>query len=151
SALAFSTYLGGSADEFANAIALDNFGSVYVTGVTDSTNFPIVNPLQPAFAGGSVGFVTKLTEAPAPIIYNVPFTGGRPNLVLRRNTTLVELPDTGVLARSRPLAVTTGISVFGAANQAATLTVDNTSGGLVALPGNPTPAINFTGGTGGGT
>jgi hypothetical protein len=39
-ALVYSTYLGGNADERSNSIALDRWGRVYVTGATNSRNFP---------------------------------------------------------------------------------------------------------------
>ena len=39
-ALVFSTYLGGSQDDAASGIAVDGAGSVYVTGYTNSSNFP---------------------------------------------------------------------------------------------------------------
>ncbi len=38
--LVYSTFLGGSADDFSNAIAVDSAGDAYVTGITDSPNFP---------------------------------------------------------------------------------------------------------------
>jgi len=38
--LVFSTFLGGSADEFLRAQAIDASGGIYVTGATSSTNFP---------------------------------------------------------------------------------------------------------------
>jgi hypothetical protein len=47
-------------------VAVDPAGSAYVTGWSESANFPLVNPLQPVFAGGgappSDGFVLKLSE-----------------------------------------------------------------------------------------
>ncbi len=46
-ALAFSTYLGGSMDDSANAIAVDTQGSAYVAGETYSSNFPVKNAFQP--------------------------------------------------------------------------------------------------------
>ena len=39
-ALAYSTYLGGSGDDCGNGIAVDGAGSAYVTGDTASTDFP---------------------------------------------------------------------------------------------------------------
>jgi hypothetical protein len=50
STLTFSTFLGGSGDEdvIGGAIAVDATQNVYVTGDTNSTNFPVVNPSQRA-------------------------------------------------------------------------------------------------------
>jgi hypothetical protein len=46
SALIFSTYLGGAADETASGIAADAQGNTYVVGTTDSMDFPVHNALQ---------------------------------------------------------------------------------------------------------
>ena len=51
SALVYSTYLGGSVDDFGNGIAVDTSGNAYVTGGTASTNFPTANPLQATLRG----------------------------------------------------------------------------------------------------
>jgi len=53
SGLIYSTFLGGSYNEIGNGIVLDRVGNVYVTGETESTNFPTVSPLQSAHSGGS--------------------------------------------------------------------------------------------------
>lgn len=53
--LAFSTYVGGSGDDVALAMAQDPYGDFFLTGYTTSTNFPIAgNIFQRHFAGGSV-------------------------------------------------------------------------------------------------
>jgi hypothetical protein len=46
SALVYSTYLGGSCQDWAAGVAVDGDGNAYVAGATCSTNFPTVNPLQ---------------------------------------------------------------------------------------------------------
>jgi hypothetical protein len=74
--LLFSTYLGGSGNEFGNGIAVDSSGSAYVTGITDSPNFPTQNPFQGTFAGGSFdAFVTKFSSTGNSLVYST-YLGG---------------------------------------------------------------------------
>ena len=44
--LIYLTYLGGSGNDRATSIAVDNSGDAYVTGYTDSTNFPVTNSIS---------------------------------------------------------------------------------------------------------
>ncbi|MBI1741616.1 SBBP repeat-containing protein [Candidatus Acetothermia bacterium] len=53
--LLYSSYLGGSGDDTGYGIAVDSSSNAYITGSTNSTNFPTQNPLQPAIHGGSKG------------------------------------------------------------------------------------------------
>ena len=75
--LAYSTYLGGSGDDEAFGIAVDNAGNAYVTGQTASTNFPTATPLQGSNRGGYDAFVTKLTASGA-LAYST-YLGGNDN------------------------------------------------------------------------
>ncbi len=59
-ALVYSTYLGGSDGDYGYGIAVDSEGCAYVTGATDSDNFPTLNPLQENNVGERDAFVTKL-------------------------------------------------------------------------------------------
>ena len=66
-ALVYSTYLGGSSDEFNSGIALDHQCNVYVQGNTPSTNFLVANPVQPVFGGGSFdALLAKISPGDAP-------------------------------------------------------------------------------------
>jgi len=66
--LVFSTYLGGSGDDKAYGIAIDNTASnVYITGQTSSSNFPLLNPAQPAPGGSFDAFVAKISSAGAKV------------------------------------------------------------------------------------
>jgi uncharacterized repeat protein (TIGR01451 family) len=47
--LIYSTYLEGSRSEAAYAIAVDSLGKAYVTGITNSRDFPIKNAFQPTY------------------------------------------------------------------------------------------------------
>jgi hypothetical protein len=61
--LLYSTYLGGNAVDEGVGIALDPGGNAYVTGLTESTNFPVVNA-SGSFGGLADAFVAKITFAP---------------------------------------------------------------------------------------
>jgi hypothetical protein len=74
--LVFSTYIGGTGKDYANGIALDNSGAVYIIGYTSSSNYPTANPFQLAFAGGTYdSFVTKLNPAGNSLAYST-YLGG---------------------------------------------------------------------------
>ena len=57
--LVYSTYLGGTGDaDSGRGIAADSSGNVYLTGGTDSLDFPVASPLQSAAGGGTCGVAT---------------------------------------------------------------------------------------------
>ncbi|MFX1532605.1 MAG: SBBP repeat-containing protein, partial [Promethearchaeota archaeon] len=58
--LNFSTYLGGSADDKGLGIAIDSSGNSYITGITNSSNFPMLNGYNETYGGNDDGFVAKL-------------------------------------------------------------------------------------------
>jgi len=64
-ALQFSTYLGGTQADNANAVAVDPFGSAYVAGYTYSGDFPVIAPaLQMSSSGpGAEMFIAKFTSS----------------------------------------------------------------------------------------
>jgi hypothetical protein len=79
--LLFATYLGGSDADEARALTLDNAGNLYITGKTNSLDFPVSNALQPQCATAAKGacqesaFVTKLSANGANIRYST-YLGG---------------------------------------------------------------------------
>ncbi len=75
SVLVYSTYLGGSGRDEGHGIAVDSAGSPYVTGSTQSNNFPTASPLQAAFGGFFDAFVTKLNAAGSALVYST-YLGG---------------------------------------------------------------------------
>lgn len=75
SSLLFSTYLGGSSHDEGIGIALDPTGAIYVTGFTDSTNFPTAGTTFTNYNGGRDAFVTKLAPGGTNLVYSL-FLGG---------------------------------------------------------------------------
>jgi hypothetical protein len=75
SALLYSTYLGGSSADEASGIVVDGSGNAYVTGRTNSTDFPTWNPLQPAIRGDFDVFVSKLNATGSALLYS-SYLGG---------------------------------------------------------------------------
>jgi hypothetical protein len=57
-ALVYGTYLGGSGSDQAMDIAVTGDARVYITGFTDSANFPVLNAFQGTLAGGQNAFAT---------------------------------------------------------------------------------------------
>ena len=66
SALVYSTFLGGSGSDIEVSIAVDSFGNAYVTGYTDSTDFPTVSPFQSTIAVAEDVFIAKISDAITP-------------------------------------------------------------------------------------
>ncbi len=61
SALIYSTYLGGSYDDYATSLAVDSTGAAWLAGNTSSPDFPLLNPAQGAYGTGlSDAFVARL-------------------------------------------------------------------------------------------
>jgi uncharacterized repeat protein (TIGR01451 family) len=73
--LVYSTYLGASQGNYANAIKVDSSGNAYVAGVTGS-GLPITsNAFQKTFGGSTDGFVTKLNASGTGLIAST-YLGG---------------------------------------------------------------------------
>ncbi|MCU1296307.1 MAG: cell surface glycoprotein (s-layer protein) related protein [Acidobacteriaceae bacterium] len=76
SALVYATYLGGTQDDVIDAVAVDAFGSAFVTGYTLSSDFPIQNAFQRQLGGGFYdAFVTKLSPSGNSLVYST-YLGG---------------------------------------------------------------------------
>ncbi len=73
--LVYSTYLGGSDIEEVGGVAVDATGSAYVSGRTQSTDFPVTNAFQPAFGGFVDAFATKVSPSGTSFDYST-YLGG---------------------------------------------------------------------------
>jgi hypothetical protein len=72
----YSTYLGGAGQDRAFKIAVDSAGNAYVTGDTDSIDFPVANAIQGTIGGASDAFVAKLNSSGNQLVYSTYVGGG---------------------------------------------------------------------------
>ena len=73
--LNYCTYLGGSGEDQALGLAIDSARSVYITGWTSSTNFPLAGAFQTRLSGTRDAFVAKLNAAGNALVYS-SYLGG---------------------------------------------------------------------------
>ena len=71
----YSSYLGGSSDDYLNAVRLGQDGYIYVAGTTYSSNFPVANALDSSESGVSDAFVAKINPATGREVW-ATFLGG---------------------------------------------------------------------------
>jgi hypothetical protein len=75
SSLLFATYLGGSAYDSANSIAIDSSGNVIVAGTTLSANLAIGHAFQSTLLGTEDAFLSKLNTDGSQLLYST-YLGG---------------------------------------------------------------------------
>jgi hypothetical protein len=73
SALAYSTYVGGSSDDSAAGITVDSSGNAYIAGETWSPDYPTASSLQPFRSIDA--FVTKINASGSALVYST-YLGG---------------------------------------------------------------------------
>jgi len=78
--LLFSTYIGGSADDFGRSIAVGTDGSIVVCGDTYSTNFPTVAPIQSKNNGRRDIFVVRFPKIGATPSFSTYLGGSKDDL-----------------------------------------------------------------------
>jgi hypothetical protein len=71
----YSTFLGGAGRDDMVDVCVDSAGSVIVSGMTDSTDFPVVNALQSAKSRLFDGFVSKLTPNGSGLVLSTYYGG----------------------------------------------------------------------------
>ncbi len=75
--LIYATYVGGSADESSDGIAIDETGSAYLTGYTSSTDFPTTPGAWDTSMAVADAFVVKLNSVGSDLIYSTLLGGSQ--------------------------------------------------------------------------
>src|SRR5262249_724692 len=75
SAWVYVTYLGGNNVDEAYGIAVDTSGNAYLTGWTQSTNFPRPSPFQATNHGAGDGFLPNANPAGSALVYSTCLGG----------------------------------------------------------------------------
>src|SRR5262249_44767745 len=74
--LVYSTYLGGNQPDYGFGLAVDSMGCAYVTGMTNSIDFPTTTQaFQTTLLGAANAFVTKLSPQGSSLAYST-YLGG---------------------------------------------------------------------------
>jgi len=115
SALLKGCYLGGTARDSANAIALSATGEVFVAGDTQSTDFPVTaEAAQKTFAGGlSDGFLVRLNASDLGRTYSTYIGGSRDDSVLALATGSSGIAHTAGVTSSLDFPATASIMTAG--------------------------------------
>ncbi|MEM1171776.1 MAG: SBBP repeat-containing protein [Cyanobacteria bacterium P01_H01_bin.35] len=116
--LIYATYIGGSGEDFGTDIAVDITGDIYVTGNTNSIDFPTFNALQNTYGGGDFfgdAFVVKLSNDGSNILYST-YLGGQDNdfssgIAVDNNGNAYITGDTGATLRF-PIQPIVGVGDF---------------------------------------
>jgi Tol biopolymer transport system component len=75
--LAYSTYLGGNSADGVRGIAIDPAGNAYLTGFTNSADFPTTpGAFRTSYSGSNDAFAAKLSASGASLAYST-YLGGR--------------------------------------------------------------------------
>ncbi|HEV2424793.1 MAG TPA: choice-of-anchor D domain-containing protein [Terriglobia bacterium] len=74
--IVYASYLGGSGGDTGQAIAVDSQGDAYVTGYTQSTDFPVANPVQSSLSGSQNAFVAEVNPQATQLVYSTYLGAG---------------------------------------------------------------------------
>jgi hypothetical protein len=74
----YATYFGGSARDSARGVAVDSAGNAYVTGFTNSSNFPATaGGYRSPSLGQADAFVIKVNASGSALVYSALIGGGK--------------------------------------------------------------------------
>jgi len=172
--LVYSTYLGGTLDDAGNSIAVDGSKNAYVTGQTNSADFPKALATQNALGGSRDGFVSEINAAGTSLLFstylggsldeNVNASGGTlsplggiavdsagANIYVVGNTVSTDFPATpGSFQTTNKGGTDAFVAKYSTAASSGSFTVGNgalsNTSGHAGVSGNATITVTSTGG-----
>jgi hypothetical protein len=109
SALVYSSYLGGSLDDFGTGIAMDSAGNAYLAGDTLSANFPTTaDAFQTALAGSNDSFLTEFNPDGTALVHSSYLGGGLDDFAFGITLDSLGNPYLAGATRSANFPTTTG-------------------------------------------
>jgi hypothetical protein len=73
----YCTFLGGSSGDFSYGVGVDVYGNAYISGETQSFNFPTYKAFQPDYGGNWDGFIARFTNLGTSLEYSTFLGGGQ--------------------------------------------------------------------------
>ena len=75
--LTYSTFFGGTGNDWAAGVALDSQNNIYITGATTSTDFPVQNAYTTVGNTNGMAFVSKFDPTGTTLLYSSYFGGSK--------------------------------------------------------------------------
>ena len=144
--LSYSTYLGGLGFDAAYGVAVDGEGNAYVTGATDSADFPGPSQIQQTRGASSDVFVAKLDPTGRALVWGTWLGGGGQDLGTGVAVDVDATLGVRVGVSDNPLSLGVGVGVspgvglsvgVGALGTVGTGGSVGPSGATVSAPGKP--------------
>jgi hypothetical protein len=124
-ALVYSTYLGGSNLDTGSGIAVDSNGNMYVTGETNSDNFPTTSDaFQASLSGPQNAFVAKISAASTLTSQTITVTDAAPASAADDSTFMVAATASSDL----PVSISASGACTGSGTGSATITMTAATG-----------------------
>jgi hypothetical protein len=111
-AFIYALAFGGTAVDRSNGIAIDRSGNAYITGNTESTNFPVASAFQSLLKGPQDAFVAKLNPTGSALLFST-YLGGNASdsgnaIAVDSSSNVYVTGSTAALSGVQSFPVTTG-------------------------------------------